>query len=168
MTLRSRLAVGLLSIAIILVIPLAIAVQSLDRLHDEARALEREEFAASLLLGSLRESLYDLRRLETRLLFVHDSAARDAIAGQIDEVRALTDSLEGYELSEAASGVRHSVSEISRWGPAEYQAALSGRPRVADTISARYLVPALDSSDAGVRRAEAELRDRTRERIITS
>jgi signal transduction histidine kinase len=168
MTLRSRLAIGLLSIAIILVIPLAIAVRSLDELHDDARALESEEFAASLLLGSLRESLFDLRRMETRLLFLHDTAARNAIASQIDAVRALTDSLEHYELSEAASGVRQSVTQIARWGPAEYQAALSGRPQVADTISARYLVPALDSADAGVREAEADLRERTRVRIIES
>ena len=168
MTLRSRLAIGLLSIAIILVIPLAIAVRSLDELHDEARALEREEFAASLLLGSLRESLFDLRRMETALLFIHDTAAKNAIAAQIDEVRALTDSLEQYELSDAASGVRRAVGEIARWGPAEYQAALSGRDRVADTISARYLVPALDSADAGVRIAEAELRDRTQQRILRS
>jgi signal transduction histidine kinase len=168
MTLRSRLSIGLTTIAIILVIPLLIAVQSLDRLHAEARGLQREEFAASLLLGRLREGLFDLRRMETRLLFVHDSASRDAIAGQIDEVREVTDSLEHYQLSDAASSVRKAVGEIARWGPAEYQAALSGRTDVADTISARYLVPALDSADAGVRVAEGDLRERTVARIDRS
>lgn len=165
MTLRSRLALGLVTIAIILVIPLLMAVQSLDRLYGEARGLQRQEFAASLLLGRLREGLFDLRQMEIRLLFVHDSASRNAIAGQIDEVRILTDSLEHYRLSDAASNVRRAVGEIARWGPAEYQAALSGRTDVADTISARYLVPALDSADAGVRIAESDLRERTLVRI---
>ena len=77
MTLRSRLAIGLIAIAVILVIPLVMAVLSLDRLHREARNLQSKEFAGSLLLGSLREGLFDLRRMETRLLFVHDSASKD-------------------------------------------------------------------------------------------
>ena len=51
MTLRSRLATALLTIAVILVIPLLIAVRSLERLHSDALALQNGEFAASLLLG---------------------------------------------------------------------------------------------------------------------
>jgi signal transduction histidine kinase len=168
MPLRSRIAIGLITIAIILVIPLLIAVRSLDKLHNEARAIQREEFAASLILGSLREGLYDLRNTEIALLFVHDSASRNAMANQIDKVRTLSDSLERYRLSDAAADVRHAVSEIIKWGPAEYQAALSGRYAVADTLSARYLVPALNTADAGVRSAEDDLRQRTAERIDSS
>jgi signal transduction histidine kinase len=168
MTLRSRLAIGLISIAVILVIPLLIAVQSLNRLHREARALQSGEFAGSLLLGSLREGLYDLRRAETRLLFVHDSAARNAMASQIDVVRLLTDSLDRYQLSGAANDVRRAVFQIAKWGPEEFSAALSKRTELADSISGHYLVPALDSADTGVRSAEDDLRQRTLDRIDRS
>jgi signal transduction histidine kinase len=167
-TLRSRLAAALLTIAVILVIPLLIAVQSLDGLHRDAIALRNGEFAASLLLGRLREGLYDLRHQETRLLFVHDSAARDAITKQIIDARQLVDSLEKYDLTKAAVGVRRAIEQISTWGPVEYQAALSGRMDRADTVSASYIVPALDSADAGVRAAERELSERTNERIAQS
>jgi signal transduction histidine kinase len=168
MTLRSRLAIGLIGIAIILVIPLLIAVRSLDRLHTEARGLQREEFAASLLLGELREGLDDLRRLEERVLLVHDPSSPDAMADQIRQVRALGDSLEHYQLSAAASDVRRAVASIARWGPEEYQAAKVRRFDIADTISARYVVPALDSAEAGVRSAEDDLRQRTLDRIDRS
>ena len=168
MTLRSRLAIGLISIAVILVIPLLIAVRSLDRLHREARALQSGEFAGSLLLGSLREGLYDLRQAETRLLLVHDSSSLGVMANQIREVREITDSLEHYQLSDAASDVRKAVALIARWGPQEYQAALTKHYDVADTISGRYLVPALNSADAGVRTAEEDLRARTLDRIDRS
>lgn len=168
MTLRSRLAIGLITIAIILVIPLLIAVQSLDRLYREARALQSGEFAGSLVLGSLREGLRDLRSLENRLLFVHDSASRNAIAAQIDQVRTLTDSLDHFQLNDAAKDIRRAVAQIARWGPAEYQAALADQPHVADSISARYLVPSLDSADAGVRSAEDDLRQKTAERMERS
>src|SRR5437762_814603 len=89
MTLRSRLIVGLLTIAVILVIPLLIAVQAMDRLHRDARALRDKEFAASLLLGRLREGLNDLRRNETALLFVHDGHTRDVMEKQLNLVAAL-------------------------------------------------------------------------------
>ena len=168
MTLRSRLAVGLISIALILVIPLLMAVQSLDRLHKEARALRSGEFAASLLVGRLREGLRDLRRAETNIAILHDSSSLDVMAAEVREVRQLADSLEQYELSTAASDVRTSVAAIARWGPEEYEAARRKRYDVADTISARYLVPALDSAEVGVRTAEENLRQRTSEVIERS
>src|SRR4051812_3752642 len=154
MTLRSRLAIALFAIAIILVIPLLYAVRSLDRLHRDTVALQRGEFAASQLLGRLREGLFDLRRLETALLFVHDSAASNAVAKQIAEVDRLADSLDQYRLVDAATDVRRAVSRIAQWGPDEYKAALQGRGGLADTISATYIVPALDTADAGVRQAD--------------
>jgi signal transduction histidine kinase len=162
------LAIGLISIAVILVIPLLMAVQSLDRLHKEARGLQRGEFAASLLLGSLREGLSELRRIETNAAVLHDSASIEAVASQIHDLRLMTDSLEHYELSDAASDVRRSVGTIARWGPEEYEAARRKRFDIADTISARYLGPALDSADIAVRAAEANLRKRTAETIERS
>jgi signal transduction histidine kinase len=165
MTLRYRLATALLTIAVILVIPLLIAVQSLNSLHRDAVDLQKGEFAASLLLGRLREGLYDLRRQETRLLFVHDSAARDAIAKQIADVDQLADSLEHYQLTGAAVGVRGAIRQIAKWGPIEYQAALSGKGNSADTISTTYIIPAIDSADVGVRSAEHDLWGRTTERV---
>jgi signal transduction histidine kinase len=168
MTLRSRLAIGLISIAVLLVIPLFIAVQSLDRLHKQARDLQRGEFAGSLLLGSLRESLNDLRRAETRIALVYDSSALGAMADQIREVRQLTDSLEHYKLTTAASDVRRSVSMIAQWGPQEYEAAKQKRYAIADTIASRYVRPGIDSAEASVRAAEDDLRQRTIDRIDQS
>jgi signal transduction histidine kinase len=112
--------------------------------------------------------LYELRRQETRLLFVHDSAARDAIAKQISEADRLADSLEKYNLIKAAGGVRQAIRRIATWGPVEYQSALSGRVDRADTISSSYIVPALDSADTGVRAAEHELSERTAQRVANS
>jgi signal transduction histidine kinase len=168
MTLRSRLAVALLSIAVILVIPVLIAVKSLDRLYGEVIALQHGEFAASLLLGRLREGLFDLRGQETRLLFVHDSASRLAIAKQVDEVDRLADSLVHYQLTDAATGVRVAIEQVKKWGPEEYRTAANDRGFRADTISHTYIIPALDSADAGVRKAERDLRERTSARVDNS
>ena len=91
---------GLVIIAIILVLPLVFAIRSLYGLRDEAVALREGEFAASLLLGQLREGLNDLRRQELGLLFSKDAAARDAMDRAIDHVGSLSDSLSHFELPE--------------------------------------------------------------------
>src|SRR5438552_13194261 len=76
MTLRARLTLGLLTIAVILLVPLLIATRSLDRLHSEAKALRDRDFAASLLLGRLRDALNDLRSSEMAVLFVREEKSR--------------------------------------------------------------------------------------------
>src|SRR5215467_3366878 len=99
MTLRSRLVVGLVTISIILVGPLVFAIQSLYGLRDDARALRDREFAASLLLGRLREALNDLRREELGLLFAKDAASRDTMEQQVARVGAMVDSLQHFQLT---------------------------------------------------------------------
>jgi len=168
MTLRSRLIVGLLTIAVILVIPLLIAVRAMDRLHRDARALRDKEFAASLLLGRLREGLNDLRRQETALLFVHDAHTRDVMERQIKLDSSLADSLKNFNLDKSAGDVGKSISDIVSWAPHEYNAALAERRDEAEQISATHLVPALSAADRSVLEAERALRERTVARVASA
>ncbi|HKW08977.1 MAG TPA: HAMP domain-containing sensor histidine kinase [Gemmatimonadaceae bacterium] len=168
MTLRSRLILGLLTIALILVVPLLIAVQAMDRLHRDARALRDKEFAASLLLGRLREGLNDLRRQETALLFVHDAHTRDVMEKQLDIVASITDSLKTFNLDKSAGDVSRSIADIVAWAPHEYAAALAEQRDTAEKISATYLVPALTTADRSVLEAERALRQRTAERVASA
>src|SRR5690348_12801314 len=98
MTLRSRLALGLLAIAVILVAPLLLAFQSLERFHRDIRGLRDKEFAASLTLGQLREALNDLRSREIALLFIHNAEVHAAMVKGMAVVSTLTDSLADYGL----------------------------------------------------------------------
>ena len=168
MTLRSRLVLGLITIAIILVIPLLIAVQALDRLQRDARALRDNEFAASLLLGRLREGLNDLRRQETALLFVHDQATRDVMEKQVNIIAHMADSLEMFHLDKSADDVRRTVSDIVAWAPREYEAALAEHRDDAEQISTTHLVPALGQADRSVLEAERALRERTAQRVAAA
>jgi signal transduction histidine kinase len=168
MTLRSRLILGLLTIAIILVVPLLIAVRGMDRLHRDARALRDKEFAASLLLGRLREGLNDLRRQETALLFVHDAHTRDVMEKQLDIVAAIADSLKSFNLDKSAGDVARGIADIVAWAPHEYAAALAEQRDSAEKISATHLVPALTTADRSVLEAERALRQRTAERVASA
>jgi signal transduction histidine kinase len=165
MTLRSRLAVGLVTISIILVGPLVFAIQSLYGLRDDARVLRDQELAASLLLGRLREGLNDLRRTELALLFSKDSASRDAMDRQVTHAAALVDSLRHFQLAEYGRDIATSISQVADAAPAEYQAALANQTKSADSLSAHIFVPALNHADSSVRVAEHELRNRTALRV---
>src|SRR4051812_6998558 len=112
MTLRSRLAVGLVTIAIILVGPLAFAIQSLYKLHGDATTLRDREFAASLAIGRLREGLTELRRQELALLFSRDVAARDAMEKGIAHIGALADSLSHFGLTSYAKDIGASIRQL--------------------------------------------------------
>ena len=61
MTLRSRLALGLVILAAVLVVPLFVARSALQRLHGQVRSLREGEFQASLVLGRLRDAMGDVR-----------------------------------------------------------------------------------------------------------
>lgn len=161
MTIRSKLALGLFSIAIVLLLPLALALQSLERLHATTTLLQKREFAASLLLNRMRSSTDELRRLDLALLFVHKPENRLAVDSQLTALSAMADSLRHLGMVGAADKIGNSVGKIAVHVPAEFAAAAAGRGAEADSISARNLLPAITSSERELTVAEAELRDRS-------
>lgn len=165
MTIRAKLAVALAAILLLLALPLAISFDSLGRVHRATQTLRDHEFAASLLLGRIRTSTDDLRRAETALLFVHDVASRDAMSQAVAAIAAMADSLDRYDLDQAATEIRQSVREVESLAPAEYQAALGGQGAAAEQISTSRVVPAIGRVELAVGHAEVSLRQRTRVRV---
>ncbi|HVE77250.1 MAG TPA: hypothetical protein VNA89_00175, partial [Gemmatimonadaceae bacterium] len=168
MKLRNRLALGLLAIAIVLLVPLLVALRSLERLHDGAADLRDSELAASFTLGRLRGALDDLRQSETALLFVHDTATRDTMLAHLGRVAALADSLDAHALGAAASRVRTEVRTRADAEAAEFDAALAGRAAAADSISTGRVVPAIGRAERTPAAAEAALAARTRARVAAA
>ena len=165
MSIRTRLALGLFAIAVVLLLPLGLTLRSLDRVHDETMALRDRDFAASLLLGRMRVAAEDLRAAEMSLLFVSEVQHRDAMAFQITRLSTMLDTLRSYELREAADQLRAAILAVVRYAPLEYQAVLAGRTRIADTLSNRHVVPAINSVERAIGAAQQSLRERTHERV---
>ena len=165
MSIRTRLALGLFAIAVVLLLPLGLTLRSLDRVHDQTMALRDRDFAASLLLGRMRAAAEDLRAAEMSLLFVSEVEHRDAMASQITRLSSMLDTLRSYELRDAADQLRAAILAVVRYAPLEYQAALAGRTRIADTLSNRHVVPAINSVERAIGAAQQSLRERTQERV---
>jgi signal transduction histidine kinase len=168
MTLRARLTAGLITIAIILLLPLLVATRSLSHLSDSARALRDGDFAASLVLGRLREALNDVRTAEMAVLFVPEEKSRETMMTRVRQVDALADSLERYHLGPSARDIRVAMSSVATGANSEFQSTLAGRPREAERTSQTTVVPALARAERAVAIAEHALRDRTRARVVAS
>jgi signal transduction histidine kinase len=168
MTLRARLAAGLLAIAVVLIAPLGLALRSLEDLHQSALALRNKEFAASLLLGRIRVGTEDLRRAEDALLFVRDSASERRMSRQIGTLQAMADSLQSYSLDSAARNLRRAVGTVASVANREYTAALARRAAHADSLSANGMRPAIADMERWISAGERSLRERTRDRVAAA
>ena len=165
MTLRSRLVIGLVTIAIILVGPLVFAVSSLFRLRADALQLRETEIAALIVLGRLRDGLNDLRREELALLFSRDRASSEAMDRELYHAARLADTLAHYNLPSFASDIATSIQLIGAAAPSEYRAALAADTTLADSLSLHAFVPALNRADSVVRAAEQKVRERTSQKV---
>jgi signal transduction histidine kinase len=165
MTLRARLAVGMLAIAVVLVVPLGLALRSLEELHQSALALRNNEFRAALLLGRMRVGTQDLRRAEEAMLFVHDTASERRMAREIAMLGAMADTLETFELDTAAKNIRGAIATVNALTNREYTAELARRTARADSLSASGVRPAITDVEHWIGAAEYALRDRTSDRV---
>jgi len=165
MSLRARLGLGLIAIAVILLVPLLLALHSLEQLQTTTRLLRDREFAASLLLNSFSGGLEDARRAENALLFLHDPPSEKRMKRQLDNLGLMTDSLDAYHLGFSAQSIRSSISELRAAATEEFDDASSGRGVVAEMISTQRTRPALAAIDSALNSISTTLRQSTRERV---
>ena len=161
MTLRSRLGLGLVFIALILVGPLIYAIWGIRQLRSDAENLRDRDFAASQLIGRLSDGLNDLRRAELAVLFTPSVANHEAMERELAHLGALTDSLGQYQLGDYKRNIEPSVDSMTRVAPFEYNAAVRGDTAAADSLSSKAFIPALTRAESLVKTAEHALQART-------
>jgi hypothetical protein len=165
MSLRARLGLGLFSIAVVLLVPLLLALRSLEELQTTTRLLRDHEFAASLLLNSFSGAIEDGRGADNALLFVKDPASEKRMKVAIDRLSAMTDSLDAFRLGFSPAKIRSSLAELRSATAEEYADAVAGNGVVAEMISTQRTRPALAAIDSSLNAISATLRVNTRERV---
>jgi signal transduction histidine kinase len=165
MTLRSRLALGLVIIAAVLVVPLFVARSALLRLHGQVRSLREGEFQASLVLGRLRDAMGDVRAREVALGIVRSDTVHRELLTALGKAEALADSLDRHELDGAAQSIRADLTKVRAAAEDEFRAMRAGRSALADSISQTRVTPALHNVDLALAPAELVLRTRTSQRV---
>jgi signal transduction histidine kinase len=165
MTLRSRLALGLVILAAVLVVPLFVARSALQRLHGQVRSLREGEFQASLVLGRLRDAMGDVRAREVALGVVRSDTVHRELLSALGKAEALADSLDRHALDGSAERIRDDLKKVRAAADDEYRAMRAGRSALADSISQDRVAPALHDADISLSPAEMVLRTRTQQRV---
>jgi signal transduction histidine kinase len=165
MKLRTRLGLGIVSITIVLLIPLILALRSLDAVHEQTRMLRDKEFAASLILGTFRELADAVRRTEDGVLISQDSGSFARIRKQVDALATTSASLAKFIPRETSTDLANAIMAVRAATESEMQAVGSGALNTADEISAQRTRPALLSIDRLIGKIEVRLRDETHQRV---
>jgi signal transduction histidine kinase len=167
-SLRARILIGLIAIAVILLIPFGYALRSIENLHNTTRALRDREFAASLLLGAFREVTEDLDRSEDALLFLHDRASIARMEATLARTEVMADSLQLYGLAPTGQAVKAATQRTRTAAAAELNEASSGRGASAEGISVNETRPAIAAIKKAILDGEVLLRNRTVARVDTA
>ena len=149
----------------VLALPLVVGVRSLERVHKTTLELRNGAFAASLLIGSLRQGTDDLRRAEDALVYVGDPATRDRMTQQISTMRTLADSLDGFSLRAASINVKLALDSLSVLANEEYSESNAGRHDAAEAISTHWVRPRIGVIEQTIGVAEQLLRTRSRDSV---
>lgn len=165
MNLRTRLGLGIVSITIILLIPLVLALRSLESVHQTTRTLRDREFAGSLLLGRFRELTDHVKRSEDALILVADAPSEQRMKSQLERLSATADSLAQYASPDAARDISNAIAALRASTQAEFAAAVAGAANTAEAISVQRTRPALLAIDRSMARTELKLRNETRARV---
>jgi signal transduction histidine kinase len=168
MTLRTRLSLSLVVIAAVLVVPLLVARNSLERLKTDVRELDEVEFKASLVLGRLRDALGDVRAREVALNVVHTDTVRDQLNESLKRAITLADSLQNYKVDSSAARIALALAGIGTAAEAEYAALRADSSDKADTISQRTIARLLHDAERALIPAVQELGRRTSERVAAA
>lgn len=165
MTLRARLALGLVGIALVLLVPVAITLNALNRLNQQTQALRSGDFQASLMLGRVRESVQQVLTSENALLFLRDRASRAAYATSVSQLQARADSLKSFALDTTAARLQAAVAEIAIAAPELVVAVRAGNTALADSLSTTRTGAALRRAEGAINLTERALLTRTRDRV---
>lgn len=165
LTLRARIAIGAIGIALVLAVPLIFTTHALRRVHTTTQELRTGEFAASLLLGKFREGTDKLRQADDAIIFLYDSDSWTKMDSGIKQMKELTDSLDTYNLHAAATEIRLALDSLSVLSRRSFELASDERPREAEDISYQQVRPRISVIDQTISAAEFLLRIRTRDRV---
>ena len=156
--LRVRLVVGMLMLAAILVAPLIVTRFSLKRLFTDIELLQSENFRASLLLGSLRAGVDQVRRGDDKIVGLRDTTGAPDLRRAVSRLRFHADSLHALRTGASYAAVDSAVGEVERQTTGSLAAMAAGDFDRVDTLSTQAVLPSLSLLLNAVDTAEATLR----------
>jgi signal transduction histidine kinase len=165
MKLSSRLNIGMLGIAIVLVAPLVLSLRALERLQDDTRTLRDREYAASHLLGRMRDLHEELQEYSLFLTVYPSDSTQKQYLETVTRLARQTDTLANLTQSASVGQIRFSISRLIETVPSAFDFARRERTARRDSIIDLFISPALNNIDRIMDITADALEERTSERV---
>ncbi len=165
MTLRLRLAFGIVGIVLVMLVPLVIALRAMQQLRHDTEQLRDIEFTASVVLGKGRTTLQELDQSKEYLSLFPDERTRVRFATQLDSLRVMIDSLGVMTTTARTPRVMNALLALENEPGAAVQLAARGRVANADSIIDLRIAPALADIDRAMSLISESLQQQTRDRV---
>ena len=150
MTLRARLTLGFLAIAVLLVIPLWISLGALNRVRLLTADLQSGEFTASLALARAVRALEVVRQAEKVFPVLDDTVATPAFRRAVDSLTSSADSLGTLDLRDASARLRQTGDTLLDALARLRVAVAVDDQQAIDSITESWTRPALERAESTI------------------
>jgi signal transduction histidine kinase len=165
LTLRSRLNLGILAIAVVLVAPLVLSLRALRQIQADTTLLRDREYAATLLLGRMRIVHDDLELSTTYLSAFPSDTARSQYIDQLQTLARQVDTLATLTESAAVGQIRTAISRLFEQAPRAFDYARAYRTAARDSVVDLLISPSLLTIDRILENTGTLVEQRTAERV---
>jgi signal transduction histidine kinase len=165
LTLQTRLNLGILGIAIVLVAPLVLSLRALQQVQTDTTYLQGREYAATLLLGRMRVGLDEIELNTSYIPVFYNDSIQKVYLEQLTTLSRQTDTLAQLTQSAMVGQIRSSIIRVFEQAPSAFSTARAGRIAIRDSVINELISPALATVDRILGSTGAGLQQRTAERV---
>ena len=154
MNLKTRLNVGIIAIAVVLVAPLVLSLQALQRLQGQTIELRDHEYAATLVIGRMRQVDDELVQNSKYLSLLATDTTLQVFRDGLTTLSAQADTVQRLTGGSPLSRVRSAVSRLQDQAPRAVTLRRAGRILAADSVVDLVLSPALQDVERMIENTE--------------
>ena len=165
MTLASRLNLGIIAIAVVLVAPLVLSLRALQELQYDTTMLRDREYAATLLIGRMRSVHDDLLQGTTYIALYPGDSSQAQYVEQIQRLARQTDTLAVLTQYAAVGQIRSAIGRLIEQAPRAFAFARANRALRRDSIIDLIISPNLLAIDRTLYNASTAMEQRTAQKV---
>ena len=165
MTLASRLNLGIVAIAVVLVAPLVLSLRALQELQYDTTMLRDREYAATLLIGRMRSVHDDLLQGTTYIALYPGDSSQAQYIEQIQRLNYQTDTLASLTQYAAVGQIRSAIGRLRESAPRAFGFARANRPFRRDSVIDLVISPNLLAIDRTLYNASTAMEQRTAQKV---
>ncbi|MCC6319215.1 MAG: HAMP domain-containing histidine kinase [Gemmatimonadaceae bacterium] len=165
MTLRTRLALGILAMVVVMLAPLILSLRAMDEFRRDAERLRDVEFRAAVIVGRARTALQDIDQTRMYLSLFPSPQTAAQFQAKLDTLRLYVDSLGGMTNMVTVPRMRNSMRAVQDEAETALRLASAGRAAMADSIIDRPLLSAIGDVERILTVTEQSIQEETRDRV---